>query len=362
MIWVLGRAKLVNAGVVDIFNRIVPPQLSIAPDPGTLVTGRGPMQAESLGGRCGAEDRGEQSGRFVVSRVTLGYLGPYRLLNIVNTGQTSQIWQAYHDGRQEFCAIKTLLEKFQKDREQTGYLKWEFEVGQKVVHPRIIEVADYGVDRGRPYLSMEWFSAPNLKLRIQQGVDRIAYQLPQIIEQAAEGLAYFHRQGFVHRDIKPDNFLVSDEGNVKLIDFALAHRQRRGLARLLPGRARVQGTRSYMAPEQIRAEAADPRADLYSLACTIYHMMAGNPPYTGTSADELLRKHLRAPPPPLEAVDRNITPEFAQLVRRCMAKDADKRPDSVQDFLNEFRMMRMFKRMPKPPGPVAPPDVPSQKG
>lgn len=263
---------------------------------------------------------------------TPGQIGPYRLLNVVHTGQSSQIWQAYHDVEQKMYGIKMLLEKFRRDREHLGYLRWEAAVGQKVCHERIIQIHSFATDRGTPYLAMEWFSAPNMKRRILAGIDKIAYLVPKIIEQAAEGLSYFNEMGWVHRDVKPDNFLVSDEGDVMLIDFALAQRSKSGLTKLLAPKTKVQGTRSYMAPEQIRGVALDARADVYSFGCTVYELIAGKPPYTGVSADELLRKHLRTSPPSLEAVHRNVTPEFAQLVRRALAKEPDRAPNRSKIF------------------------------
>jgi serine/threonine protein kinase len=290
-----------------------------------------------------------------VASETPGYLGPYRLLNVVHTGQASQIWQAYHDGRQQRFGVKTLLQKFRRDREHIRYLRWEYTVGQKVVHDRIVEIHEFGFDRGSPYLAMEWFPAPNMKNRIQHQRDRIAHLVSRIIEQAAEGLSHFNQLGWVHRDVKPDNFLVSEEGDVKLIDFALARRCSRGLSRLLGPKSPVQGTRSYMAPEQIRGGPPDQRADVYSFGCTIYELISGKPPYTGVSADELLMKHLRAPPPSLEVVAKNVSPEFAQLVRRSLAKDPSARPQSMNDFLLEFRMTRVFKTTPQPPPEVEEP-------
>jgi serine/threonine protein kinase len=195
---------------------------------------------------------------------------------------------------------------------------------------------------------MEWFSAPNLKRWILQGIDKIAYLVPKIVDQAAEGLAYFNQCGWVHRDIKPDNFLVSDSGDVKLIDFALARRSKSGLGKALTPKSKVQGTRSYMSPEQIRGVALDQRADVYSFGCLLYEMFAGRPPFTGSTADDLLRKHLFSPPPSLEVVDKNITPEFAELVRRSLAKDPKKRPESV----NEFRISKVFKTTPRPPDEI----------
>ncbi len=284
-----------------------------------------------------------------MSTTTPGYIGPFRLLNVVHTGHSSQIWQAYHDGDQKIYGIKMLLQKFRRNREVAGYLRWEAAVGQKLIHERVIHIHSYSPNRGNPYMSMEWFSAPNMKRLILAGIDRIAYLVPQIIEQAAEGLAYFNQMGWVHRDVKPDNFLVGDGGQVKLIDFALAQRSKSGLGKLLSPRTKVQGTRSYMAPEQIRGLPLDARADVYSLGCTIHELLGEKPPYTGVSADDLLRRHLKTSPPSLETFNRNVTPEFAQLVRRTLAKDPQDRPQSVDDFLTEFRMNRIFKRTPQPP-------------
>ena len=160
---------------------------------------------------------------------------------------------------------------------------------------------------------------------------------------------HFNEQGFVHRDVKPDNFLVGDDGEVKLIDLALAVKARRGLARLFASRSKVQGTRSYMSPEQIRGAALDQRADVYSFACTVHELVSGRPPFTGTSSNELLNKHLKSPPPSLENFDRNVTPEFAKLVLRGLAKEPGKRPASVGEFLTEFRQCRVFKVIPRPP-------------
>ncbi len=291
----------------------------------------------------------DSSVRCILGKATPGYIGPYRLLNVVNTGQTSRIWQAYDDAAQRVCGIKVLLEDFSRDREHIGYLRQEFIVGEKLRHKRIIQINDFASDRGVYYLAMEWFPAPNMKHLIRHEFERAQHLAPGLIEQMAEALAYLNENGWVHRDIKPDNYLVSETGQVKLIDFALAQKTKGGLAKLLNPKSKIQGTRSYMSPEQIRGGGLDSRSDLYSLGCTIFELLAGKLPFTGTSGTDLLMKHIKSSPPTLESANRNVTPEFGALIRQTMAKKPNNRPKSVTDFLTQFRMVQVFKRAPKPP-------------
>jgi eukaryotic-like serine/threonine-protein kinase len=279
-----------------------------------------------------------------MSKAVPGYLGPYRLLNVVHTGPASQIWQAFDDGRQRFSAVKTLREEYRRKRQYVAYLRWEYKVGSRLDSQRTIRVFEFAVDRGAPYLATEWFAGMTMKHHLRQGVEAIAALVPKIVVQAAEGLAYFNAQGWVHRDIKPENFLVADDGEVKLIDFALARRSKGLLSWLFSPRSPVQGTKSYMSPEQIRRKPLDDRADVYSLACTFYELIAGRPPFTANSVKELLNKHLKSPPPPLEAANRRVTPEFAQLIRWAMAKSPADRPRSSEDFCERIRKTPVFWR------------------
>ena len=283
-------------------------------------------------------------------------LGSYRLLKVVHAGRCSQLWQAYDDGQQRMLAIKS-VPKAVLDSEQIGYLRQEFKVGQEIKHRWTIEVFSFDIDRsGTPFLTMEWFPAPNLKRRIRTKEDRekLYPNIPIIVERSAEGLGLMHSKGWIHRDIKPENFLVDDTGQVKLIDFGLAQRPSGWLAKLLPiNKPKRQGTASYMSPEQIRCGTLDQRADVYSFGCMLHELVAGVPPYTGSTQEDLFGKHLKAAIPPLEAANKNITTEFANLVRRCLCKDAAGRPDSAQEVLEEFRKMRMYRVFPHRSGTAA---------
>jgi serine/threonine protein kinase len=266
---------------------------------------------------------------------------------MIRAGKTCEVWEVMNDIKGQRLALKLLGGEHARNKEEIAFLKHEVQVVRGLDHPHVIKIYDLGYDGDYVYMAMELFAAPNLKQLILQGIDALLPHAPAIIRHAGEGLSYLHTQGWVHRDVKPDNFLVKLPGDVKLIDFALAVRRKGGLARLFSGRTKIQGTRSYMSPEQIRGQALDERADLYSFGCMIYELLGGKPPYTGSTTNELLNKHLRSPIPPLQASNRNVSDEFSQLARQLLAKEREDRPDSMADFLREMRGMSVFK---VPPG------------
>ncbi|MDO4550471.1 MAG: serine/threonine-protein kinase [Planctomycetia bacterium] len=293
--------------------------------------------------------------------MALNNLGRYRLLNSVNTGADTQIWQGRDDRNECFVAIKTLTDKRFADKKEAAkviaMLRQEYTVGGKMDHPNVIHILDFAEeDVQRPFLVMEWFPAGNLKKLVREGLDTYAWKLPDILRKMAEGVAYFNAQGWVHRDIKPDNFVLNDNGELKLIDFAISVRAQGMLAKLFGKGNSVQGTRSYMSPEQIRGQALDQRADIYSLACTFFEMVTGQPPFTGTTSNELLHKHLNTAPPPVDVYNKNITPEFTQLIKQSLAKKPADRPPTSNDFLTKLKTIRIFKR-----NPVAPQIIVQQK-
>ena len=287
--------------------------------------------------------------RRAVTPAPATYLGPYRLLKVVNSGKTCLVWKAYHDDLKTFFAVKALRSDYARDRQEIAYLKQELAVAGKIEETRLVRVREFSSNRGSPFIAIQWFDAPNMKQQIQGGREAYLHNVPRILIQATESLAQLHKYGWVHRDVKPENFLVAGQGEVKLIDFALAQRVKKGIARFFSRKSKVQGTRSYMSPEQIRGHALDGRADLYSLACACFHLIGGRPPFTGVSANDLLLKHLKSSPPSLRALDKNVTPELADLLREAMAKKATTRPDSVEDFLTRLKATRPFHRMPAPP-------------
>jgi serine/threonine protein kinase len=291
--------------------------------------------------------QGSASGRKK-GRVQIGdqQIDTYRLLNLMMTGQTSQVWESTELSSGRHFAIKMLLPEHASSAMQRHYLFHEYQVGKQVTHPKIIKMLDLRKDPEHPYVIMEFFPSTNLKLRLMHKDPFVREHLKEIIEQTATALAYMHSKGWVHRDVKPDNVLVASSGEVRLIDFALAQRVRKRKKNLF-GRmkksGRAQGTRSYMSPEQIRAEALDARADVYSLGITLYELLTYRPPFRAASAQDLLVKQLFEEPASPVQYNPDIAPEMADLVLKMLKKKPEDRPPDMEAFLMQFRKIPIFK-------------------
>jgi len=276
------------------------------------------------------------------------YYGSYRLVRLIRQGHTCDVWESVKEDDGQRYALKILQAKERGNREEIATLKHEYDVAHDFKHPNIIRIYEFNTELDIPYLVMEMFNAINLKIVLRHGSERLFPIVKDIVDQAAEALYYFHEKGYVHRDVKPDNFLVSETGVVKLIDFAISIKASGGISKLMQGWfGKVQGTRSYMSPEQIRNQGLDARSDVYSFGCVLYELVTGRAPFTGDSADDLLSKHLTAPPPSCQVLSPNVSSEFSDLIRRMMSKNKNDRPSNMWEFLKIFRPMRLFKVLPK---------------
>jgi serine/threonine-protein kinase len=264
-------------------------------------------------------------------------------------GATFEIWAVRPLGETIAYAMKWLPPGEKHTRQAAADLKHEYNVGKTLDHKSIIKTYEYGTGKDGSYLTMELFKTPNVKQQIVEGVEKLHWRLEEILCECALALEHMHNQGWTHRDVKPDNFLVDENNHVRLIDFTLARKIPKGLGKLLKTKAPVQGTYSYMPPEQIRGKEVDARADIYSFGCMVYELMTGKLPFTGTSSSELLNKHLKSRPPDLGMLQRNIQPEFSKLVHRMLAKDPEERPDSLMEFYRELKAGRCFHLKPKRP-------------
>jgi eukaryotic-like serine/threonine-protein kinase len=277
------------------------------------------------------------------------FVGPYRLTRLVRAGHSCHVWEAVKDETGERFALKMLKPDSAENKEEIGYLRHEWEVAKDLNHPNIIRFYGFHTQYHSPFLVLELFAALNLKQALREGPEPIAYLAEKIIQQTAKALHYLHERKWIHCDVKPDNLLVDDDGNVKLIDFTISQRPKRNLLSFLGFKQPVRGTRSYMSPEQIRGETLDRRSDVYSLGCVFFELLGGRPPFTGSSPNELLEKHLRASIPAVMVYNKDVSRECSDLLRRMMSKRRESRPKSMWDVLQEFRALQLFSKKPQPP-------------
>jgi serine/threonine protein kinase len=263
----------------------------------------------------------------------------------LGVGRHCQVWEAFDTATDDRVAVKVVVPEMARDAGQRRLLRHEQAVAAALDHPAIIRIARFSEAGGLPHLVMELYPHPNLKRQIAAGVDEIAPRLHRIVTQVAWALDHMHGRGWVHRDIKPDNVLAGLDGEAKLIDFAIAARRPGLVGRLVPGKRPVQGTPSYMAPEQIRGLPPDPRSDIYSLGCMLFELLAGMPPYSAATSEELLNKHLSATPPAVEAFNRNATTSVSRLIRQMLAKRPTERPSSMKVVLQQIGAIRFLNRL-----------------
>ncbi len=281
------------------------------------------------------------------------FIGPFQLLRLIRAGTTTQVWEAMRTGEKERIALKVLMKDFRQDKEQIAQLKHEALVGATLDHPNVIKIFGYHDDQGFPLVAMQLFNARNLKIEMRERPEFMIPNLAPIIRKCAKGLQHMHERGWVHCDVKPDNFLADEQANVKLIDFSIGLKMRKsgGIASLLGGSKvkTIRGTRSYMAPEQIRRRYPDARTDIYGLGCVIFELMSGKAPFTANTPDELLKKHLQASVPSLEA-SSDASTEMAMLVKKMLAKKPDDRFQTMGEFLAAFKGVRIFRPGKRPKG------------
>ena len=275
----------------------------------------------------------------------MDHIGPYRILKLIRAGAKTHVWEAMDPADNKRVALKALQPDHCTDKNEIATLRHEYTVGHTLNHPNVNSVREFNVSRDIPYVVMDYFAAPNLKQAIRQTPEVCRKMFPEILRQSAEGLGHVHEKGWIHRDIKPDNYLMAENGEVRLIDFAIAIKVKKkpsGFGKMFASKSAIMGTRSYMSPEQIRGDHLDPSSDIYGLGCVLFELLAGRPPFTGSTADELLKKHLRAPIPVLTSIDKIITPSFSKLVSKMLAKKAEHRHQSIKTLLKDVDKTRIF--------------------
>jgi eukaryotic-like serine/threonine-protein kinase len=278
-------------------------------------------------------------------------IGNYKMLKCMMTGQSSQVWEVVEQTSHRHFAMKILLPEKAKEKDQRKLLMHEANVGKELTHPNVIKIVHVGDEKVHCYYVMEYFPAGSLKIRLMhKQYDFIRERAHSIFKQASIAMAYMNASGWVHRDVKPDNMLVNAAGELRIIDFALAQRIQSDsfFKRIFKRKGTVQGTRSYMSPEQIRGEPLDGRADIYSFGASLYELVTYRQPFRAASSQELLQKHILEKPIPLTTYSPDVTPEFSDLVLKMLAKKRDDRPQTFHDVLKVLNGIRIYKTDPMP--------------
>jgi serine/threonine-protein kinase len=263
-------------------------------------------------------------------------LGQYRILEQIGQGGMGRVYKAEHTAMGRVVAVKVLAPQHVKTEKARELFRREVRAAGKLAHPNIVTAFDASVSDGRHYLVMEFVDGPNLEQLVRERGPLPIGIACEAVRQTALGLQYAHEQGMVHRDIKPSNLLVQRGSGgpfvVKILDFGLARLQepidagssRHGTILAQPNV--VMGTPDYLSPEQGRnLHAVDIRSDLYSLGCTLYHLLAGQVPFPGGTSLEKLIRHTSEEATPVEAFRPEVPPEVGAILRRLMARDAARR-------------------------------------
>jgi len=264
-------------------------------------------------------------------------LGPYEIVSPLGAGGMGEVYRAKDTRLGRDVALKILPESFARDAERLRRFEQEARAVAALNHPNILAVFDIGEQNGSPFLVSELLEGETLR-----GVlDRGAMPQRKTIEygvQIAHGLAAAHEKGIVHRDLKPENVFVTKDGRIKILDFGLAK-----LAQTVgsddatmtsPNTAIgvVMGTASYMAPEQVRGDTADPRTDIFAFGAVLYEMLSGVRAFRRDTAAETMTAVLNADPPELSNTAHQVSPTLERIVRRCLEKSPEQRFQSARDL------------------------------
>ena len=265
----------------------------------------------------------------------------YRLGEIIHTGNMSQVWRAATPGGVQ-VVLKVALNNSKEGKSLAAELRTEAKILQRLDHENIVKMVSFHNDRREPTLALEYFDGRNMAILCKEERELVKSHLSGALMQICRALDHVHAAGYVHRDMKPGNLLMSATGEIKLIDFSLARKFRGWFGTGLRDRA-IAGTRSYVATEQLLRKRYDQRADIYSLGVTMYKLLTDKLPFTAISSRELAAKHRITPPAPLTRHDRSITREANDLVVRMLAKTPADRPESIAEILHRIQSMRLYR-------------------
>lgn len=269
-------------------------------------------------------------------------IGNYVLLEKTGSSRWGPMYKARHQHNGRIACLKLLSAETAKSPEVLKRFTREFELTRRLNHPHVMATYEMGEDRGVRYLVMEHVGGTDLAqvvatqgpLPVQQAID---YTI-----QAAEGLGYLHQQGVVHRNVKPQNLVVSAAGSLRIVNLLLARLADPGAVagfdEELTRDGQMLGTVEYLSPEQASdAKHVDARSDIYSLGCTLHFLLTGRPPYEGRSVLDKLMAHRQSPVPSLCAARPDVPDFVDRAFRKMLAKDPQERTASMEEAIAGLR-------------------------
>ena len=289
-------------------------------------------------------------------RVGVTLSGRYRLQRLIATGGMGQVWEAVDSRLGRRVAVKVLKAEYSSDPEFVERFRSEARTVARLNHPGIAGVHDYGETdmdgEGRTaYLVMELVNGEPLNSVLKRTGRLSLRHALDMLEQTGRALQVAHTAGLVHRDVKPGNIMITPTGQVKLTDFGIAKAVD---AAPVTQTGMVMGTAQYIAPEQaLDASQADHRADMYSLGCTLFYLLAGRPVFEGSTVAQKLMKHQTAHPMPLSTLRPEIPRGLSNIVLRMLAKNPADRPQSG------FELVELLRPWFAPVPPPTPDELPA---
>jgi serine/threonine protein kinase len=272
------------------------------------------------------------------------YIGKYRVKGELGRGGMGAVYLAEQPGLGREVAIKELLQAADPDA-MRRFLQ-EAQVMARTSHPNLVQVHDMELMGNVNYLVMEFVRGRSLRNWMSQ-TPLPPPQVFAVMHGVLQALDYAHRHAIVHRDMKPENVLISDEGMVKVADFGIARlTDDMGVGGTATKTGTTVGTPQYMSPEQVASSKVDGRSDLYSAGIVFYELVAGQPPFTASDADgpfTLMAKHVQAPPKPPSIFQPGLNPELEQVILKALAKRPEDRFQTGQEF--DEAMSRVADRM-----------------
>lgn len=268
-------------------------------------------------------------------------LGDFHVLRRIGTGGMGQVYLARQMSLKREVALKLLRDELSADRTALARFQAEAQAVAKLNHPNIVHIHQVGEADGVRYMVLEFVDGRNLRDYLaRKGPPDLPIAL-SVIRQVALALQKAHEQGIVHRDIKPENILVTRKVEVKVTDFGLSRFFTPDAPPLNLTQSGVTlGTPLYMSPEQVRGQTLDHRSDIYSFGVTCYHLLAGEPPFRGTSAFEVALKHVQEQPRPLSELRPDLPPDLCAMVHRMMAKRPEARHQSAREVARDLAKLR----------------------